>query len=404
LLSVLPKSSSNDMRDQTPRNIFLVNFDWRNLFATDPQALHDKLERDHLNADLNHFYFYSWAHQSYESEHKNWRTKHQKTYGLEKLRLPLNIWALWSIPLLVHRKKLKPDIWFVYDFGMVPALWVCKKLYGGKLVFLLNNQPKIYSETRKFGRLKGMYSYVMEHLFVHLVDHFMTINETLKKYLVKIGADAEDITIFSVNTIAHDKELVEKAPVGVIRKRHDIPDDKKILLTVGRLEAEKNWPRSLELFASLGDEYVLVILGMGSLEAELKEQVQKLGIRDRVYFVGYVGRDEIWSYYKDADAFVLLSRAEALGIVFWEAMYVHTPVIGSDVEGIVESLGENEERGRVWREADGVAGYQERVRFCTTESPERDRMIERAKEYVDAMIQNDVSVNDLPVYGDQHKY
>lgn len=375
-----------------------MNFDWRNLFVDDPQALHDKFARDHLGADLNNFYIYSWAHQSYEAAHKNWRTTHQRTYGLEKLRVPLNLWALWSIPLVVRRKKLRPDVWFTYDFGMVPALWICKKLYGGKIVFLLNNQPKIYSETRRFGRVKGLYSYVMEHWFVHLVDQYMTINETLKKYLIQIGANAEDITIFSVNTIAHDKALAEKAPGGVIRARHHIPTDKKILLSVGRLEAEKNWPRSLELFATLSDAYVLLILGMGSLEKKLKAQAKTLGIEDRVYFVGYVGREEIWSYYKDADAFVLLSTAEALGIVFWEAMYVYTPVIGSDVEGIVESLGRHDERGKVWREADGVAGYQERVLSCTTDSPERTQMIQRAKTYVDDMIQNDVSVNDLPVY------
>jgi glycosyltransferase involved in cell wall biosynthesis len=225
----------------------------------------------------------------------------------------------------------------------------------------------------------------------------MTINETMKRYIMNLGVPEERISIFLVDTIRRDRKHIPHAQKGVVRSRHGIGPDAKVLLTVARLEAEKNWPRSLELFATLPDDHVLIVLGMGSLEPELRQMVRTLGVEKRVIFTGFVQREDIWNYYLDADVFVLLSTAEALGIVFWEAMYVNTPVIGSDVEGILESLGSDGERGRVWTESDGIKGYQERVAFCVTPSAERDTMIQKAKEYVDEQLKNPTTINTLPI-------
>lgn len=380
------------------RSVFLVNFDWRDVFRDKPDSLREKLARDHLEAERNSFFFFSWAHTSYEAQVGTWRTKHVHTHGLEHLRPLLNALALILVPWTAYRKKERPDVWLTYDFGMVPALWLCKKLFGGALVFILNNQPKVYSQTRRFGRIKGWYSAVMERVGAPFVDHFMTINATLTTYLMGLGVPRERISVFSVNTIVQDKAYIEKAQKGRVRAQYHIPERTKILLSVARLEAEKNWPRTLELFATLPHTYVLFCLGEGSLRGVLEAKAKELGIAERVYFPGNIPRAAIWDYYLDADVFQLFSTAEALGIVFWEAMYVHTPTIGSAVDGIMESIGEDGDRGRIWRETDGPEGYAERVRFCTTPSAEREAMLARAKAYVDIQVQNDLTLNTLPIF------
>lgn len=379
-----------------PLTICLVNYDWRDIFRTDKNELREKLERDQLRPDINHFFFFSWAKQTYAAEEGLWQTKHQRTYGLEAMRPVMNIWALFAVPFALRGKGRSIDVWATYDFGMVPALWVCKRIYGGTVVGILNNQPKIYSEVRKFGKVKGMYSWLMERVGARLVDHMFTINLTLKRYLQSIGVPERKITVFAMNTILRDEKDIAAAQRGKVRAQYGIGADKKVIVTVGRLEAEKNWPRSLELFATVPDQYVLFCLGMGSLEEELKHQVADLGIAHRVFFTGFVQRKDIWNYYLDADVFVLLSRAEALGIVFWEAMYVGLPVVGSDVEGIIESVGADGERGRIWNESQGVSGYQERIFFCTQQSPERTAMVARASSYVRERIQNTITINDIP--------
>ena len=145
----------------------------------------------------------------------------------------------------------------------------------------------------------------------------------------------------------------------------------------------------------LPKNYFLFALGRGSLLPKLIEQCKNLGISERVVFTGFVGRDEIWNYYQDADAFVLLSHAEALGVVFWEAMYIHVPVIGSDFPGIMETTGIDGDRGRVWNRVLGQTGFTERVSFCINESDTKKEMIARARTFVDKELSNRITINNL---------
>ena len=388
------------MKSEKKLNIFLVNFDWRDIYQQKEKTeLIEKLERDRLGSRENNFFFFSWAKSSYAVLEGQYRTVHQKSHGLEKVRPLLDMWSWFLIPYTAHKHKLRPDAWVTYDFGMVPSLWICKKMYGGKLVFVLNNQPAIYSQTRKFGKIKGLYSWVMERIGIRFVDHALTINETLKKYIVALGAPGEKVTIFSMNTIDRDARFITESKKGEIRKRHNLGPKTKVLLTVARLEAEKNYPKLLELFAGLSDDHVLFALGRGSLLPELELQAEKLGIRDRVFFEGYVSRDKIWDYFNDADAFILLSKAEALGVVLWEAIVAGVPIVCSQVEGMVETVGKDKERGRVWSEASGQEGFNERVKFCTEESREKKEMLARAQAFVEAQRKNQMTINKLPIWG-----
>jgi glycosyltransferase involved in cell wall biosynthesis len=380
---------------EKPLSFFVVNFDWRDLFRTGRGEFTEKLNRDQLRPDLNHFFFFSWGREHYTVRGDGWQTVHTRTFFLHKLRPILNLWAMMLIPYTAWRYRLRPDVWLVYDFGMVPACWIAKKMFGGRLIMLLNNQPVLYSRVRRFGWLKGWYSYVTERMTVHLVEHFFTLNETMRAYLADLGVPREQTTLFTVNTIERDTPLIAAAHPGVIRAQYGIRPDQKVLVAVARLEAEKNYPLLLDLFAKLPTEYVLFCLGEGSFRPDLEAKVKELGISDRLFLPGNIERADIWNYYKDADAFVLLSKVEALGIVFWEAMYVHVPVLGAAVPGIMESLGEDGDRGRVWTESDGPAGFAERIHFCTTDSPARAVMIQRAKAFVDDKIQNRVTFNDF---------
>ncbi|MES3031610.1 MAG: glycosyltransferase [Patescibacteria group bacterium] len=375
--------------EKKPLSIFLVNCDWRDIFGTSPAEFRDKLERDRLGASFNIFFVFSWARTSYEKTVGNVTSLHEAT-RFDVFRPLLDLVTFVKVPWVVREKRLRPDLWLCYDFGFVPALWLAKTLYGGKIVMCLNNQPRIYSYTRKFGWIKSLYSRYVEYAFSPLVDRFFTINETMKEYIKKLGVPEKDISIFSMNTIDRDREFIAAVKKGTIRKKYNIPTSSKIILTVARLEAEKNYPKLLELFAGLGEGYALIALGRGSMLGQLQEQARKLGIEERVFFPGFVHREEIWNYYADADAFVLLSKAEALGVVLWEAMYTRVPVVGSDVPGILETIGKEGERGRVWRDTDGQEGFN---RIIST--LDDTAMLDRAYAFVQEKISNNLSINDI---------
>lgn len=125
---------------------------------------------------------------------------------------------------------------------------------------------------------------------------------------------------------------------GQARPAGDKP--RHTLLSVGRLDAQKDQATLLHAFARLATkwpEWDLKILGEGPLRAELSAQVDALGLADQVALPG-VTRD-IAAEYRGADVFVLPSRYEALGLVTAEAMSYGLPVVGfADCPGTNELI------------------------------------------------------------------
>lgn len=112
---------------------------------------------------------------------------------------------------------------------------------------------------------------------------------------------------------------------------------KHLLITVSRLEKEKNYGFLLRGIAEIGkrleDDFQVLIIGGGSRESELKVRASILGIRDRVTFMGNVPNGEVKDYLNAADLFLFASRSETQGIVLAEAMAAGCPVVAVHAVG-----------------------------------------------------------------------
>jgi glycosyltransferase involved in cell wall biosynthesis len=181
-------------------------------------------------------------------------------------------------------------------------------------------------------------------------------------------------------------QYVTVAKRGTVRDQFNIPPSTPILLSVGRLISEKGFAELLEQFAASRIEARLIIVGEGELLDALTDRARALDISDKVLFVGWQDRAHIWDFYADADAFVLLSKVEALGLVFWEAMYMNVPVIGRPIGGIKETIGEDGLRGFFWDTPDGPAVFGEKLERCIVRGPNIEAITKRAKTYVSTRI------------------
>jgi glycosyltransferase involved in cell wall biosynthesis len=110
--------------------------------------------------------------------------------------------------------------------------------------------------------------------------------------------------------------------------------------TVGRLTAVKNQKTLIISYAKLVEKVpdsILLIVGKGPLESELKNIVSRCGISDKVFFLGF--RIDIPEVLNALDVFIIPSLREGLCLSLLEAMASGLPVIASRVGGVPEVFG-----------------------------------------------------------------
>ena len=111
------------------------------------------------------------------------------------------------------------------------------------------------------------------------------------------------------------------------------------LVTVARLEAEKDFPRAIEIARRLkaaGCEFQWMVYGDGKSRPEFEAQAARLGLGEQFVFAGYDKNPQ--SRMREADLFVLLSHYEGLPNVIYESLIVGTPVFATAVGGIPEQI------------------------------------------------------------------
>lgn len=120
------------------------------------------------------------------------------------------------------------------------------------------------------------------------------------------------------------------------RKELNIDEYSPLLLSVGRLTEAKDYPNLLNAFAvlSLNPKPHLAIIGAGELEIQLKQEAMRLGIEERVYWLGMT--KDVAEWYSACDLFVLSSQWEGFGLVVAEAMSCERPIVVTDAGGVAE--------------------------------------------------------------------
>lgn len=123
-------------------------------------------------------------------------------------------------------------------------------------------------------------------------------------------------------------------------------EEKYVIGHIGRMEEQKNHFFLLEVFSKLveiNDDAILVLVGDGTLVEDIQERARKLGIREKVFFLGV--RNDVNELLQGFDLFLFPSLFEGLGIVLIEAQCAGLPCLISehmpeevDVSDLVERL------------------------------------------------------------------
>ncbi len=124
-------------------------------------------------------------------------------------------------------------------------------------------------------------------------------------------------------------------PMVLQRKRGDGP--RPLIGVIGRLSREKGVDVFLDALAYMraeGRDVSAVIIGEGPLEAELKQQAERLGLERYIHFAGRI--DIVREVYEALDLMVIPSRSEGLPSVLLEALPTGLPVASTRVGAMIE--------------------------------------------------------------------
>ncbi|MCK4257796.1 MAG: glycosyltransferase family 4 protein [Halanaerobiales bacterium] len=114
---------------------------------------------------------------------------------------------------------------------------------------------------------------------------------------------------------------------------------KLIIGAIARFETTKGINFLIDAYSSIQEKYPslhLVIVGSGSKETELKNQVNQLNLNDKITFTGY--QKNVHDYLHIYDIFVIPSLHEAHPLVLMEGMGHDKPIIATEVGGIPEVI------------------------------------------------------------------
>jgi glycosyltransferase involved in cell wall biosynthesis len=129
-----------------------------------------------------------------------------------------------------------------------------------------------------------------------------------------------------------------------LRKKYLLPD-KPLLITVGRLDKEKNVDMLLRALKLVPDSINLhfAIVGKGAEKSNLEKLAGELGVANRVTFLGFVPDDELPGLYSISSCFINACTAELQCIAAMESMASGLPVIAINAVALPELVkhGEN---------------------------------------------------------------
>ena len=133
------------------------------------------------------------------------------------------------------------------------------------------------------------------------------------------------------NAIDVDKFSYNEKVRNIKRKELNISDDTLVIGHIGRFVEQKNQRFLIDIFNDIQinkPNSLLLLVGQGPLENEIKEKVKKLNIEDKIFFLGQ--RLDVSELYQVFDVFLLPSLYEGLPVVGVEAQSTGLLCIFSD--------------------------------------------------------------------------
>jgi glycosyltransferase involved in cell wall biosynthesis len=165
----------------------------------------------------------------------------------------------------------------------------------------------------------GVVGAMLERLCVRFPDAIITVSTGTAEKLMAIGARSDRLHVISSTLDFDELERTVPSPLA--------PE----LIFIGRLINHKNASVAIDATAILrerGYDVHLGVIGVGPEESRLKDQVESMGLQDRVMFHGAIeSQQELWSLLRGSRVLLAPSTREGFGLIVAESLALGTPVV-----------------------------------------------------------------------------
>lgn len=232
----------------------------------------------------------------------------------------------------------KADLLFANDLDTLWPNFVVANLKGIPLIY---DSHEIFCEVPELqsSRAKKRIWEKIESGIVPQLTYCLTVNQSIATYFTK---KYNVLFQFVRNIPDYSKIEVSKS-----RPDLNLPIDKKILILQGAgINVHRGAEELVESFNYLTDDYLLLIIGSGDVIRQLKADVLKFNLKDKVKFIDKIPAVELRHYTKNADLGVTIDKDTNLNYHFslpnkvFDYLHAGIPILATrlpEIENIVKT-------------------------------------------------------------------
>ncbi len=203
------------------------------------------------------------------------------------------------------------------------AAYLAARLRGKKLVYWVPDVVALITWQKAAGRIKGYLANLIEKSMVYLpADKYIALSYQTYDKLKKLGLPEGKVEVIypGVKQTAKEAKKARGNPATIISVQR-LVNYKKTDTVI----------RALAILVERGYDLRYRIIGEGERRKVMEDLAEKLGVSQRVKFLGNLPHPEVLKEISRADIFSLPSAVEGFGIVSLEAMSQGIPFVNSDI-------------------------------------------------------------------------
>ncbi len=214
-----------------------------------------------------------------------------------------------------------------------------------KYIFLHNTmQGEFY---KRFPQLEGIF-----YLYKRF-SKLLSVSEATNAQNREDLSDKYGITkdrFCTLHNFINADEVLRKSAIPLEKEieRKCFKQGYRVFINIARLSIEKDQTSLILAFARISKEIpklTLLILGEGALREQLERLIVRLGMKNKVFLLGFQANP--YNFLKKADFFALSSEHEGQALVLAEAIILKRPILCTDFTCARDFLGEHDEYGLV---------------------------------------------------------